>query len=186
MSKDGGQAFPEEWLFIDWFPDYEISNYGNIRSHKRNKIRLMNPSTNSKGYKVVILRRNNKKYNFWVSNLVLSNFKCSRPENLQCCHNDGNKTNNVITNLRWDTPSNNTKDQVKHGLHAGLKRCGENHPLHKLDLRQIETIRFLVNEGYPCKRISEFMDIPRTTVSSVKHGYSWRKNNGSDKITMQR
>ena len=34
---------------------------------------------------------------------------------MQCCHNDGNKHNNKLSNLRWDTATANQLDKNKHG-----------------------------------------------------------------------
>jgi hypothetical protein len=34
---------------------------------------------------------------------------------MQACHNNGNRQDNRLTNLRWDTPLNNTRDKVSHG-----------------------------------------------------------------------
>lgn len=47
--------------------------------------------------------------------LVLEAFVCPRPAGMQACHNDGDKYNNYVGNLRWGTGVENMKDFIKHG-----------------------------------------------------------------------
>jgi hypothetical protein len=50
----------------------------------------------------------------FVHHAVLSAFAGPRPSGLICCHDDGNPANNFAGNLRWDTPSSNARDAVRH------------------------------------------------------------------------
>lgn len=40
----------EIWKKINNYQDYEISNFGNVRSLKNNSIRILKPSKNFSGY----------------------------------------------------------------------------------------------------------------------------------------
>lgn len=40
------------------------------------------------------------------------------PNGMECCHNDGNCQNNIPSNLRWDTRTNNMVDRIQHGTQA--------------------------------------------------------------------
>lgn len=42
---------------------------------------------------------------------VLETFVGPRPEGMQACHGDGDPANNRLSNLRWDTCSNNNLDK---------------------------------------------------------------------------
>lgn len=55
---------------------------------------------------------------------------------LEVCHNDGDSSNNHVSNLRWDTHSSNQWDQVAHGKHSNASRthCRRGHPLSGLNL----------------------------------------------------
>ena len=46
------------------------------------------------------------------------------------CHGPGGQQDNSVENLRWDTQSNNVRDQLKYGTHpsgATLNSCGRGH-----------------------------------------------------------
>lgn len=62
---------------------------------------------------------------------VAEAFLGPRPEGMYVCHNDGNPLNNAISNLRYDTPSSNILDTVKHGTNYWLARthCKYGHEL---------------------------------------------------------
>lgn len=55
------------------YPLYEISNYGNCRNIKTN--RILKPSRNSTGYNIINLRNNKTVYNTTINKLVRENFK---------------------------------------------------------------------------------------------------------------
>ena len=87
-----------EWL-------YQVSNLGNIKSKKRNK--LLKPYTTSNDYLVVKLSHNNKQINYFVHRLVAKAF-IPNPENKpQVNHKDENIQNNNANNLQWCTHSYN-------------------------------------------------------------------------------
>lgn len=83
------------------------------------------------GYHYVKLWRNNQETRLRVHRLVLLAFvgepPADRPHGL---HNDGNKDNNALTNLRWGNDSENTLDRVKHGNHNNARKteCKRGHP----------------------------------------------------------
>lgn len=72
-----------------------------------------------------------------IHHLVLEAFVGPRPTGFQCCHNDGDPTNNHLENLRWDTAKNNMKDRDRHGR----TRRGEMHCDAKLTETQVREIR---------------------------------------------
>lgn len=92
----------EEWRPILDFPNYEVSNLGQVR--RNNKIRK--PQIN-KGYYVIAIWKNNKQTNKYIHRLVAETF-IPNPDNLPIVdHIDRNVTNNVVSNLRWVTKSEN-------------------------------------------------------------------------------
>lgn len=46
-------------------------------------------------------------------------------EGQECCHGDGNPTNNDPCNLRWGTHAENIRDTVRHGRHGNGKLTPE-------------------------------------------------------------
>lgn len=104
----------EEWKKINGFPDYEISNYGKVKSYKNMKPIVLKPAL-SMNYSYVTLRKNKKQYHHNIHTLVLEHFKCKRPKGKSCAHIDGNKLNNRIDNLKWVNHSYCIIKAVKEG-----------------------------------------------------------------------
>lgn len=50
-----------------------------------------------------------------IACLVLEAFIGPCPEGMECCHNDDDRANNQLSNLRWDTHTNNVKDGYRNG-----------------------------------------------------------------------
>ena len=59
-----------------------------------------------------------------VSRTVLDAFLGPAPPGTQCCHWDGDITNNRLRNLRWGTPKENMADRDRHGRTARGERHG--------------------------------------------------------------
>lgn len=105
---------------------YQISNLGKVKSLERKvknkngyrivKEKILKNIINSKGYYIVILRKNNKNDLRLVHRLIGENF-IPNPNNYPCInHIDGNKQNNNIKNLEWCTYQHNIKEAFRLGL----------------------------------------------------------------------
>ncbi len=95
----------KEWKIIKNYPDYKISNYGDIYSLKIKK-NLKN-TINAGGYKTISLSNNNNKKNFLVHRLVYDTFNNITDLTKVIDHIDRNKLNNHIENLREVTQTEN-------------------------------------------------------------------------------
>ena len=120
-------------------PDYEglymISNYGNIKITKNNK--LCKPSDDGKGYLQIVLTKNKKRKCYKIHKLVAKTY-ISNLDNLpQINHKDQNKKNNSINNLEWCTQ--------KYNCNYGDRnyRCTK-HRLHKV--KQIDLKNNIIKE----------------------------------------
>ncbi len=92
----------EVWKDIQGFEGlYEISNYGNVRSLKFGKIKLLKPAKNKFGYYHVILCKNGQKKEYRVHRLVANAFIPNPLNYPQINHKDENKLNNKVENLEW-------------------------------------------------------------------------------------
>jgi hypothetical protein len=96
----------EVYMPIDEFPNYEVSNYGNVRNKKTGK--MFKPSIDRGGYYFVGLYNNDKKrVHVNIHRLVLTTFE-SNYNNKQCIdHMDNNRLNNCLFNLRFVTRQEN-------------------------------------------------------------------------------
>ena len=98
----------KEWKdIVDYEGLYQISNYGDVYSLRRNMM-MKTPVSNS-GYKHLTIRKDNIRRSVPVHTLVLETFIGKRPKNKVCNHIDENKTNNRVDNLEWVTYSQNSK-----------------------------------------------------------------------------
>lgn len=123
----------ETWKEISGYEGYyAISNYGKVRSLKKNLI--LKNIYDSKGYLYIGLSKNGKETKFKIHRLVGLHF-LENPKNLpQIDHIDRIKDNNVVSNLRWANNSinaHNTKSRengtskfrgVSFDSNAGLKK----------------------------------------------------------------
>ena len=102
----------EIFLPIDGYSNYFISNFGNIKNSKTNKI--LKQSNHKQGYKLVNLKKDGKWKIFTVHRLVGNTF-LENPDNKPLIdHIDENKSNNNVKNLRWATSKDNQYNQGKY------------------------------------------------------------------------
>lgn len=88
---------------IEGYEGYKISNYGNVKSLKFGKEKILKQTKDKDGYLYVGLCKQGKIKMCKVHRLVAKAF-IANPNNLQQVnHKDENKTNNNVTNLEWCT-----------------------------------------------------------------------------------
>ena len=157
----------EQWKNVVGFEGiYEVSNHGNIRSVKTNQIKK--PTINKKDNRPFLnLWKNNKQKIMRPHRMVLEAFVGLCPEGFECCHNDGNAFNNHVSNLRWDTHTNNIHDRIKHGTSNRGERCGT----AKLTLEQVNAIR---QDTRLQRLIAADYGIAESMISRIKNGKRWQ------------
>lgn len=122
---------------------YQISSLGRLKGPRG----ITEGSVGSRGYIQVCLRRPKEKYGETknVHVLVAEMFLGKRPEGMHVCHADGNKNNNELSNLRYDTPKNNWDDfrinpgKTSHSI--GKKECPMGHSLKSPNLMKSQLER---------------------------------------------
>lgn len=127
----------ETWLpVVGYEGSYEVSSLGAVRSidridnrGSRALGRRLRPDATASGHLRVTLSRDGKTRRFFVHRLVLWAFVGCTPPGMEACHNDGDPTNNAVSNLRWDTKSANAQDRRRHGRdhHARQTHCPQGH-----------------------------------------------------------
>lgn len=120
----------EQWKPIaGWSGRYEVSEAGRVRNVESGHV-LAYSTTKTDGRRYVFLYDSPKRRRVQVSRLVLEAFVGPCPPGMEGCHNNGDKLNNHVSNLRWDTRSSNSLDAVKHGTHVSSHprtRCPRGH-----------------------------------------------------------
>lgn len=98
----------EIWKTIEGFEDYEISTFGNVKSKKCGKERILKPHLHK--YCAVNLVNNSKTYSRYIHKLVAIAFLNHKPCGLKLVvnHKDFNRQNNHVDNLEIVTNRENT------------------------------------------------------------------------------
>lgn len=121
----------ENWIAIDNYNGYHVSDYGRVYSEKSK--RCLKGNMNISGYFVVELRKNNKGKKFYVHRIVMLNFSKEKQQET-VNHIDGNKENNQLSNLEWLSYSENLMHARRTGLIKRESAYIKGIPVEKRDL----------------------------------------------------
>jgi hypothetical protein len=123
---------------------YEASDQGRVRSvnrvvicgrggAQRRRGRILKQYKERDGYLTVPLGSRNKKS---VHRLVLLAHVGPPPPGHECCHGDGVRSNNRLSNLRWGTRPENMRDKLLHGTNYAVNKvkCPRGHALEAPNL----------------------------------------------------
>lgn len=163
----------EIWKTIPEYEDYEVSNLGRVKSHKKwndgKQERFLKPKLENTGYLKICLNKNNKTKYFYIHRLVLLCFIGKNKFSVN--HKNGIKTDNKLTNLEYATHSENMKHSFKMGLH-NLK--GEKNTQAKLNGNQVVKIRKMYKtKKYYQRDIAKIFKVDRKTISDIVLYKSW-------------
>lgn len=166
----------QEWRIIPNYPEYAVSNIGNVATIKTNKLRSL---SDHKGYKQCMLRKNGKAYNRFVHRLVASAFLPAPEEGQVIDHINGIRNDNRVENLRWCSITDN--------LHFPLAKQHREH-------LQKPCCQYNLDGSFVSKFNSSFEAGDKTGIAcgSIDNcckgkqlsagGYQWRYSNSSDNI----
>jgi hypothetical protein len=82
---------------------------------------------------------------------------------MEACHEDGNRFKNHLSNLRWDTPLNNTADKKKHGTQT----YGESHHTAKLTDHDVSEIIYLSSLGHKGIELARKFHVTPSLISLI-------------------
>ena len=160
----------ESWKLIKDFPLYQVSNYGRIRSFWTGEWVILNGSLANNGYVQQTLKHIKSTVKH-VHRLVLEAFVGLRPDGLQCNHKDGNKTNNVLSNLEWVTQSENAIHSYANGLQS--KVMGEQHSQAKWKDGEIWLLKKMLFFNTNKHVISKTFKMSIRNINKIAHGDRW-------------
>ena len=109
--ENTAELIVENWKAIEGFPNYEVSDLGNVRLIKGGIIKNLKKVLNTSGNKQVSLIKEGKQSLKLVSRLVLAAFVGK--SKLQAIHIDRDKTNDRLSNLKYGT---NRENQAHHSI----------------------------------------------------------------------
>lgn len=135
----------ERWLPVVGYQGlYEVSDQGRVRSldrvvqvqgkrqQRRQSGKILAPGKTGDRLTVSLADAAHRHRSHYVHVLVLEAFvgPCPGP-NYETCHGNGVGVDNRLSNIRWDTRSENTHDRVRHGTHHAVNKthCPTGHLL---------------------------------------------------------
>lgn len=158
----------EEWKWIPEFEgEYGCTKCGVIFSTKVDGWRIITGSIDKDGYRrIQLFDKFGKKLYRRVNRLVALTW-LKGDNKLNVCHNDGDITNNHVSNLRFDTQHNNILDKLEHGTILS----GENHPRVKLTE---EDVIVILSSNLTHRELADLYNVGYHVIWSIRKGKSWK------------
>lgn len=151
---------------------YQIDIYGNVYSLPKqgawSEVRIMKPTIKKSGYIDINLMKNSVAKSFRVHRLVAITFIPNPKNKKQVNHKDGNKANNHVDNLEWNTSGENQRHAYKNGFR---NQIGSNNGCSKLTEEDVVKIR--LDTRFQTVIAAEY-GISQSIVSSIKLRQTWK------------
>lgn len=163
------QIAPIEWRSCEEYPSYEISSSGQVRRVSDGLI--MQQKMGKDGYCLIGLTKDKKQTWGSVHRLVAKAFLGPPPTpKHEAAHNDGTRTNNEESNLRWATRADNFADKRIHGT----AMIGEINPASKLTEAAVMQIRALYKPGVVTQReLGVLFGVSKVAIRYVINRKTW-------------
>lgn len=156
-------------LPIPNFTDYEIDTESNIYTMKFGRNKILKKMRDTRGYNYVNLYKNGKINHLKVARLMCMTFVDDVKPFVN--HKDGNKSNDVLSNLEWCTPSQNTKHAYDTKL---MSRVGSKHNRTKLTENDIIKIRNQFdNNSHSIRELMKIYKMSRQGISHIVKRTRW-------------
>lgn len=175
----------EEWKDIPGFPGYQCSNKGHVRSFRgQGKAGLLEtphilkPGDSPNGYRFVVLMKNGTRNNRRLHTLVMLTFVGPPPSNCQIAHNNGIKTDNRLSNLRYCPKHENEYDKIRHGTQREQFKLNEETVLHA---RSVVRQSRQKSKTAVIQSLAEQAGVALWTMYDAVHGRTWRHLPGAIK-----
>lgn len=177
----------EIWKSVSgWEGYYEVSDLGNVRSLTRTcecyvRGKLQVRVHKGKSLKAPVGKNGYVMYSFTAPGgireyhtghqLVAKHFLPEATPGEEVCHKDGNRTNNVVSNLRYGSRSSNALDRHKHGTMN--QAHGTDHYFHKLTEDDVLWVR--KNRGLMTQReMAEVLGVSHGTIGLIQRREGWK------------
>lgn len=164
----------KQWRDIPGLSNYIVSDHGDVIRARGKRARPtcnLRPILNSAGYLTVLICEGGEQKKMFIHRLVALAFLGEPPSSKhQIAHNDGNRKNNHVSNLRWATAKENMSDTLNHGTHSRGSRCGT----AKLTENDVFNIRQMLVMGRSQDEIAREYGMSQQAISNIATGKSWK------------
>jgi hypothetical protein len=149
----------EHWRYVPGYNQkYAVSTLGRIVSF--NTERLLKTGL-KKDRPSVRLSLDGRPKDLCVHTLVLTAFRGPRPPGHECRHLDGDKLNNVLSNLVWGVAHANLTDSYRHkNAKRGVKVTAE-------------MVRYVRESPRALRKLADELKISKSQVANIRLGLSW-------------
>jgi hypothetical protein len=164
----------ENWKDIPgWKGVYQISDHGRVKSFRWNKEKILKIQSDRLGYQFIMLHVSAGVRDRRLIHRIVAQAFLSNPENKpEVNHKDLNKSNNHISNLEWNTRSENIRHSIENGHHYIPK--GVEQPKAKINDEIARDIKLELRNGKMPLEISKTLNVPYCIVKDIKRGKTWR------------
>ena len=150
----------EEWRKIKEYPQYEVSNMGNVRNIKTGIILKPQKTGSKRSYYKINLYNNGVKINKYIHRLVVEAFIPNPHNKPEINHINTNSLDNRVENLEWCTRKEN-----------------QNNPLTKINMSNSMQGRIPWNYG-----LSSSQEHKKNISNDLKGKYTYNSNPNSKQI----
>lgn len=176
----------EIWSEIENFKDYFVSNFGRIKSLKKNNARIIKPQAlHGNCYFTVLLYQNRKVKPQLIHRLVAKAFIPNPDDKPFVNHINGIKTDNRVDNLEWCTQ----KENVQHAFKTGLRKEGGKNPKSALTDEQAVWCREVYIPDDPefgQMALAKKLGTSNYTIYLIIHGKHYKEAGGKIHETFSR
>ena len=167
---------------------YEISNLGRVKSlarfdtrgiwRKEKYLKMRKNKTSSKGYYYhVCLCNGSWQKNFKVHRLVATAFIPNPHNKAEVNHIDGNKINNIVTNLEWNTHVENCQHSCDTGLLVHV--TGHSHGRQKLTEEDVTFIytKYMKDkprEAFNANQVGRDFNVDGRAILNIYRKEAWK------------
>jgi len=172
LSLDINDFPGEQWEYVPGYNEnYQVSNYGRVKSLLKNKPRILRKTISMGQYKVQLYLKPGRFKNELVGRLVCTLFNGAPNETDVLTFKDKNPLNITSENMFWRTRSECTRTAVNR--HRSFLP-GALNGMAKLTPEKVARIKQLKTEGKTCLVIAQEFGVSQGQVNKIVNGRKWK------------
>ncbi|MFO7898718.1 MAG: NUMOD4 domain-containing protein [Planctomycetota bacterium] len=177
--KEFGFRQDEIWAPIPGYEGlYEVSSFGRVRRATKSRTApagyILKSRLSWDGYVKYSLFKAGRYWHTKGHRLVALAFLGPPPfAGAHVAHQDGVRTNNRVSNLRWATPAENEADKRRHGTAVGAQP-GERHHQARLTAHIVAKMRRRVAAGETMAAVARRFGVAKVTAYDAIVGKTWQ------------